>query len=115
MVSGASNPASLNHPGYSRVRVISCIEAEEPSILGDEQIPGGIKLLEKLQGKVPVEDNEIMSAATEVARAVMDVFSKKKENEKKNVISSSKQRKNTKKGLASCESSNDGATTSDPK
>ncbi|CAH8383881.1 unnamed protein product [Eruca vesicaria subsp. sativa] len=56
MVSGALNPPRSNHPVFSRVKVISCIEAALYSILGDDQIPGGQKLLEQLQRKVPTED-----------------------------------------------------------
>ncbi|KAJ4914753.1 Transducin/WD40 repeat-like superfamily protein [Raphanus sativus] len=76
MVSGASNGS--NHPGYSRVRVISCIEAEPSSVLEDEQIPGGTKLLEKLQGKVSIEES-VMSAAAEAVRAAMSSLLMKKQ------------------------------------
>ncbi|KAF3612227.1 hypothetical protein DY000_02044284 [Brassica cretica] len=77
MVSGASNGS--NHPtGYSRVRVISGIETGPSSVLEDELIPGGTKLLEKLQGKVSVEES-VMSAAAEAVRAAMSSLLMKKQ------------------------------------
>ncbi|EOA40502.1 hypothetical protein CARUB_v10009228mg [Capsella rubella] len=76
MVSGASNLPGSNHPGFSRVRVISCIESS--SILEDEHIPGGTKLLEQLQGKVPIEES-VMSAAAEAVRAAMSSLLMKKQ------------------------------------
>lgn len=78
MVSGASNLPGSNHPGLSRVRIISCIETEPSSILEDEQIPGGTKLLEQLQGKVPIEES-VMSAAAEAVRAAMSSLLMKKQ------------------------------------
>ncbi|CAF2052168.1 BnaA09g50620D [Brassica napus] len=68
MVSGASSGS--NQPGYSRVRVISCIDSEKSSILEDDQIPGGTKLLEKLQGKISIEER-VMIAASEAVGAAM--------------------------------------------
>ncbi|WZZ19908.1 hypothetical protein YC2023_121295 [Brassica napus] len=77
MVSGASNGS--NHPtGYSRVRVTSGIETEPSSVLEDEQIPGGTKLLEQLQGKVSVEES-VMSATAEAVRAAMSSLLMKKQ------------------------------------
>jgi len=78
MVSGASNLPGSNHPGFSRVRVISCLETESSSILEDEQIPGGTKLLEQLQGKVTIEES-VMSAAAEAVRAAMSSLLMKKQ------------------------------------
>ena len=92
MVSGASSGS--NQPGYSRVRVISCIDSEKSSILEDDQIPGGTKLLEKLQGKISIEER-VMIAASEAVRAAMSSllmksntlkrreFRKKSRNDKK--------------------------------
>ncbi|CAH2039052.1 unnamed protein product [Thlaspi arvense] len=83
MVSGASNLAGSNHPGVSRVRVISCIETEPSSIIEDEQIPGGTKLLEHLQGRVTIEES-VMSAAAEAVRASMcSLLMKKQYSEEK--------------------------------
>lgn len=77
MVSGASNGS--NHPtGYSRVRVTSGTETEPSSVLEDEQIPGGTKLLEQLQGKVSVEES-VMSATAEAVRAAMSSLLMKKQ------------------------------------
>ncbi|KAL1216546.1 WD repeat-containing protein VIP3 [Cardamine amara subsp. amara] len=78
MVSGASNLPGSNHHGFSRVRVISCIDTEPASILEDEQIPGGTKLLEQLQGKVQIEES-VMSAAAEAVRAAMSSLLMKKQ------------------------------------
>lgn len=78
MVSGASNLPGSNHPGFSRVRVMSCIDTESSSILEDEQIPGGTKLLEQLQGKVAIEES-VMSAAAEAVRAAMSSLLMKKQ------------------------------------
>ncbi|RID40095.1 hypothetical protein BRARA_J00162 [Brassica rapa] len=64
--------------GYSRVRVISYIETEPSSVLEDEQIPGGTKLLEQLQGKVSVEES-VMSATAEAVRAAMSSLLMKKQ------------------------------------
>lgn len=81
IVSGASNGS--NHPGYTRVRLISCIETELSSILEDEQIPGGTKLLEHLQGKFSIEES-VMSAAAEAARAAMSSLLMKKQYSEEN-------------------------------
>ncbi|KFK42671.1 hypothetical protein AALP_AA1G024800 [Arabis alpina] len=78
MVSGASNLPGSNHPGFSRVRVMSCTDTESSSILEDEQIPGGTKLLEQLQGKVAIEES-VMSAAAEAVRAAMSSLLMKKQ------------------------------------
>uniref|UniRef100_A0A1J3FI06 tRNA (guanine-N(7)-)-methyltransferase non-catalytic subunit n=1 Tax=Noccaea caerulescens TaxID=107243 RepID=A0A1J3FI06_NOCCA len=75
MVSGASNLPGSNHPGVSRVRVIS---TESSSVLEDGQIPGGTKLLEHLQGKVRVEES-VMSAAAEAVREAMSSLLMKKQ------------------------------------
>ncbi|KAJ0236216.1 hypothetical protein HA466_0261980 [Hirschfeldia incana] len=76
MASGASNGS--NHPCYTRVRLISCIESEPSLILEDEHIPGGTKLLEHLQGKVSIEES-VMSAAAEAVRAAMCSLMMKKQ------------------------------------
>ncbi|CAN8311075.1 unnamed protein product [Cochlearia groenlandica] len=78
MVSGASNLPGSNHPGFSRVRALSCNETEPSSILEDEQIPGGTNLLEKLQGKVEIEES-VMSAAAEAVRVAMSSLLMKKQ------------------------------------
>lgn len=78
IVSGASNLSGSNHSGVSRVRVISCIESEPSSILENDQIPGGTKLLEQLQGKVAIEES-VMSAAAEAVRAAMSSLLMKKQ------------------------------------
>ncbi|KAG5374697.1 hypothetical protein IGI04_039293 [Brassica rapa subsp. trilocularis] len=96
MVSGASS-------GYSRVRVISYIETEPSSVLEDEQIPGGTKLLEQLQGKVSVEES-VMSATAEAVRAAMSSLLMKKQysdekRESKQNRNSPKEKKITKHNI----------------
>ncbi|KAF8111562.1 hypothetical protein N665_0074s0090 [Sinapis alba] len=81
MVSGASNGS--NQPGYSRVRVISCIESEPSSVLEDEQIPGGTKLLEKLQGKISIEESVMIAASEAVRTAMSGLLMKKQYSEEK--------------------------------
>ncbi|RID49075.1 hypothetical protein BRARA_I05540 [Brassica rapa] len=81
MVSGASSGS--NQPGYSRVRVISCIESEKSSILEDEQIPGGAKLLEKLQGKASIEESVMIAASEAVRTAMSSLLMKKQYSEEK--------------------------------
>nr|VDD16736.1 unnamed protein product [Brassica rapa] len=71
-------PGERASSGYSRVRVISYIETEPSSVLEDEQIPGGTKLLEQLQGKVSVEES-VMSATAEAVRAAMSSLLMKKQ------------------------------------
>ncbi|MCI12861.1 tRNA (guanine-N(7))-methyltransferase subunit WDR4, partial [Trifolium medium] len=51
MVTGVSSLPGYDYPSLARVLVISGIDAEqEPVVLGDDKIPGGVKLLETLQG-----------------------------------------------------------------
>lgn len=57
---------------------MSCIDTESSAILEDEQIPGGTKLLEQLQGKVAIEES-VMSAAAEAVRAAMSSLLMKKQ------------------------------------
>ncbi|ESQ36616.1 hypothetical protein EUTSA_v10007706mg [Eutrema salsugineum] len=83
MVSGASNLPGSNHPGFSRVRAISLVETEPSSILEDEQIPGGSKLLEQLQGKVAIEESVMSAAAEAVREAMSSLLMKKQYSEEK--------------------------------
>ncbi|KAG5387588.1 hypothetical protein IGI04_039058 [Brassica rapa subsp. trilocularis] len=81
MVSGASSGS--NQPGYSRVRVVSCMDSEKSAILEDEQIPGGTKLLEKLQGKVSIEESVMIAASEAVRTAMSSLLMKKQYSEEK--------------------------------
>ncbi|KAL5796675.1 hypothetical protein ACOSQ2_001495 [Xanthoceras sorbifolium] len=84
MVTGVSNLPGFDFPSVSRVRVISgfnksspdCLE-HEPLVLEDSDIPGGMKLLEKLQGSVKVEEKVFSAAAEAVKTAMCNLLIKK--------------------------------------
>lgn len=72
IVTGVSNLQGLVSLSLARIRVISGFKnsANEPSLLEDTEIPGGEKLLEKLQGSVLIE-KEVFSAAAEAVKTAM--------------------------------------------
>ncbi|CAF2116766.1 unnamed protein product [Brassica napus] len=59
--------ASLVIQGFVSSRALSL---KNSSILEDDQIPGRTKLIEKLQGKISIEES-VMIAASEAVRAAM--------------------------------------------
>ncbi|KAK7285321.1 hypothetical protein RJT34_20088 [Clitoria ternatea] len=78
MVTGVSSLPGCNYPSLARVRVISGIDVEqEPVVLGDDNIPGGEKLLETLQGTASVDDNAFLAAAEAVKTAMCNLLIKK--------------------------------------
>ncbi|KAK7336772.1 hypothetical protein VNO77_17320 [Canavalia gladiata] len=78
MVSGVSSLPGCNYPSLARVRVISGIDVEqEPAVLGDDNIPGGEKLLETLQGTASVDENAFLAAAEAVKTAMCNLLIKK--------------------------------------
>ena len=84
MVTGVSNMHGFDQPSLARVRVISGSEKcslsspeHEPTVLEDNEIPGGDKLLEKLQGSVSVEENVFLAAAEAVKTAMSNLLVKK--------------------------------------
>ncbi|GAU23380.1 hypothetical protein TSUD_334280 [Trifolium subterraneum] len=78
MVTGVSSLPGYDYPSLARVLVISGIDAEqEPVVLGDDKIPGGIKLLETLQGTAAVDDNAFLVAAEAVKAAMCNLLIKK--------------------------------------
>jgi tRNA (guanine-N(7)-)-methyltransferase subunit TRM82 len=85
MVSGVSNLHGFDHPSLARVRVISGFressvcspEHEPPTVLEDDEIPGGDKLLEKLQGSLTVEEKVFLAAAEAVKTAMSNLLVKK--------------------------------------
>ncbi|ESW34444.1 hypothetical protein PHAVU_001G153300 [Phaseolus vulgaris] len=78
MVTGVSNLPGCNYPALARVRVISGIDVEqEPVVVGDDNIPGGEKLLETLQGNASVDDNTFLAAAEAVKTAMDHLLIKK--------------------------------------
>ncbi|KAK3193752.1 hypothetical protein Dsin_025062 [Dipteronia sinensis] len=77
MVTGVSNLPGFDCPSVSRVKVISGFNKSsldslehEPLPLEDNDILGGTKLLEKLQGSVTV-DEKVFTAAAEALKAAM--------------------------------------------
>jgi tRNA (guanine-N(7)-)-methyltransferase subunit TRM82 len=84
MVAGVSNLGGFDHPSLVRVRVISgfresslCSLEHEPTVLEDNEIPGGDKLLEKLQGSLSVGENVFLAAAEAVKTAMSNLLVKK--------------------------------------
>lgn len=78
MVTGVSNLPGCNYPALARVRVISGIDVEkEPVVVGDDNIPGGEKLLETLQGNASVDDGAFLAAAEAVKTAMDHLLIKK--------------------------------------
>lgn len=84
MVAGVSNLRGFDHPSLARVRVISgfresslCSLEHEPTVLEDNEIPGGDKLLEKLQGSLSVGENVFLAAAEAVKTAMSNLLVKK--------------------------------------
>ncbi|KAI9181322.1 hypothetical protein LWI28_013834 [Acer negundo] len=74
MVTGVSNLPGFDCPTVSRVKVISGFNKSslehKPIALEDNEIPGGTKLVEKLQGSVTV-DEKVLTAAAEALKAAM--------------------------------------------
>lgn len=84
MVAGVSNLRGFDNPSLTRVRVISGFEKSslnppehQPTVLEDEEIPGGDQLLEKLQGSVSVEQKVFLAAAEAVKAAMSNLLVKK--------------------------------------
>ncbi|XP_027352782.1 tRNA (guanine-N(7)-)-methyltransferase non-catalytic subunit wdr4 [Abrus precatorius] len=78
MVTGVSSLPGCNCPSLARVRVISGIDVEQESVvLGDDNIPGGEKLLETLQGTASIDDNAFLAAAEAVKTAMCNLLIKK--------------------------------------
>jgi tRNA (guanine-N(7)-)-methyltransferase subunit TRM82 len=78
MVTGVSSLPGYDYPSLARVLVISGIDAEqEPVVLVDDKIPGGVKLLETLQGTATVDDNAFSVAAEAVKAAMCNLLIKK--------------------------------------
>ncbi|KAM5563708.1 hypothetical protein ABKV19_018361 [Rosa sericea] len=85
MVTGASNLGDLESPSLARVRVISDLKEtssdvvqQGPTVLEDDEIPGGEKLLEKLQGRVSI-DEKVFSTAAEALKTSMSKLLIKKQ------------------------------------
>ncbi|KAI4301235.1 hypothetical protein L6164_034531 [Bauhinia variegata] len=70
MVTGVSNLPGSSYPSFARVRAISGFDVEqEPTVVEDDKIPGGEKLLETLQGSASIDDT-IFPAAVKTAMLI---------------------------------------------
>ncbi|XP_022758260.1 tRNA (guanine-N(7)-)-methyltransferase non-catalytic subunit wdr4 isoform X2 [Durio zibethinus] len=84
MVTGASKLRSFDLSSLSRVKVISGFtksspdsSEQEPVVLADSEIPGGTKLLEKLQGSISIDERLSLAAADAVKTAMCNLLIKK--------------------------------------
>ncbi|KAK6940794.1 WD40 repeat [Dillenia turbinata] len=83
MVSGVSSLCGVGSPSLVGVRVLSLSKkfatdtTDEPMVLEDREIPGGEKLLEKLQGSVSIEEKLFPVAAGAMKTAMHNLFTKK--------------------------------------
>ncbi|XVF80813.1 hypothetical protein PTKIN_Ptkin15bG0105300 [Pterospermum kingtungense] len=84
MVTGGSKLLSSDLSSLSRVKVISGFKKnspdsseQEPVVLADSEIPGGAKLLEKLQGSVSIDEKVLLAAADAVKTAMCNLLIKK--------------------------------------
>ncbi|XP_023549061.1 tRNA (guanine-N(7)-)-methyltransferase non-catalytic subunit wdr4 [Cucurbita pepo subsp. pepo] len=84
MVTGVSGLHNLGHSSLARVKVISGFNKDNPnstenelSILEDDAIPGGEKLLEKLQGGVTFDEKVFLAASEAVKTAMSNLLTKK--------------------------------------
>ncbi|KAL8170284.1 hypothetical protein V2J09_022088 [Rumex salicifolius] len=90
MTTGVSNLPGLNASSLARVRVITNLRKttshsaeNEPIVLEDNSVPGGKLLLEKLQGRVSVDDKVLSAAAEAVRLAMTNLLTKKQYSEER--------------------------------
>ena len=90
MVTGVSNLGNSKCPSLARVRVISGFkqsklesDQHKPSVLEDNQIPGELKLLEKLQGSLSYGEEVFLAAAEAVKMALSNLLIKKQYSSEK--------------------------------
>lgn len=78
MVTGASNLGDFQSP-LARVRVISDFKetGPDPTVLEDDETPGGEKLLEKLQGRVSIDEKVFLTAAEALKTSMSKLLIKK--------------------------------------
>ena len=84
MVTGASKFRGTDLSSLSRVRVISGFKKsspdsleQKPVVLADTEIPGGAKLLEKLQGSISIDEKVLLAATDAVKTAMCNLLIKK--------------------------------------
>ncbi|KAK8506218.1 hypothetical protein V6N11_059772 [Hibiscus sabdariffa] len=90
MVTGASKFRGSDVSSLSRVKVISGFKKsnpnaseQEPTVLADSEIPGGAKLLEKLQGSISIDEKVFLAAADAVKTAMCNLLIKKQYSDEK--------------------------------
>ncbi|KAG5567564.1 hypothetical protein RHGRI_002938 [Rhododendron griersonianum] len=84
MVTGVSNLQGFNSSSLARVKAISGftklnqVSGEiELTVLEDKDIPGGMQLLEKLQGSVKIEEDVFLAASETLKTAMRNLLIKK--------------------------------------
>ncbi|EEF37605.1 tRNA (guanine-N(7)-)-methyltransferase non-catalytic subunit wdr4 [Ricinus communis] len=84
MVTGVSKLQGSDHNSLARVRVLSGFTKSIPDstdgelhVLGDNEVPGAEKLLEKLQGSVFIDEKVFQAAAEAVKTAMCNLLIKK--------------------------------------
>ncbi|KDP21433.1 hypothetical protein JCGZ_21904 [Jatropha curcas] len=84
MVTGVSKLSGSEYNSLARVRVLSGFKKSntdsadnELVLLGDNEVPGAEKLLEKLQGSVSIEEKVFLAAAGAVKTALCNLLIKK--------------------------------------
>ncbi|KAL4368675.1 hypothetical protein GQ457_05G002730 [Hibiscus cannabinus] len=90
MVTGASKLRGSDISSLSRVKVVSGFKKsspnateQEPAVLADSEIPGGAKLLEKLQGSISIDEKVFLAAADAVKTAMCNLLIKKQYSDEK--------------------------------
>lgn len=87
MVTGVSKLPGSTHPSFSCVKVISGFKESAAStdhklvVLGDNELLGGTKLLEKLQGVVSIDEKVFLAAAEAVKKSMSNLLIKKQYTE----------------------------------
>lgn len=82
MVTGVSSLHNLGHSSLAHVKVMSGFNkdnstANDVSVVEDDAIPGGTKLLEKLQGGITFDEKVFLAAAEAVKTAMSNLLTKK--------------------------------------
>lgn len=80
MTTGISKLQGPDCSSLVRVRAISGIKQRsegEPVVLEDSEVPGGQKLLKKLQGSISVEENAYLAASEALKKAMSNLLIKK--------------------------------------
>lgn len=84
IVTGVSKLPGSDYNSLARVKVLSGFKKNNPDaaehgliVLGDSEIPGAEKLLEKLQGSVYIEEKDFLAAAEAVKSSMCNLLIKK--------------------------------------